>query len=250
MKKLIHALALAGTVSALGLSLPAQALDLGSALNAASDLGKAATLSDDDVKAVAAKASVYQDAKNQVAPKGSKYAKRLAKIVAGLENEDGMQLNFKVYLTNDINAFAMADGTVRVFSGLLDKFTDDEVRFVIGHEVGHVKLGHSKKGLQVAYAASAARSAGSAAGGTAAALSESAVGDISEKLINAQFSQSQESDADAYSLEFMKRHSYNPKAAVSALRKLQEIGGNDHSLFSSHPASGDRADKIEAKIGK
>ena len=35
----------------------------------------------------------------------------------------------------------MANGTVRVYAGLLDAMTDDEVRFVIGHEVGHVKLG-------------------------------------------------------------------------------------------------------------
>ena len=38
------------------------------------------------------------------------------------------------------------------------------------------------------------------------ALSESALGDLLEAVINAQFSQSQEPNADARSLEFMKRN--------------------------------------------
>lgn len=246
--KFIRTLAAATLLAAL--TAPAHAFNLGGVLNAATGLGKAATLSDDDVKAVARQSAEWMDTHNKVAPKGDKYEKRLRKIVAGLDNEDGMKLNFKVYLVRDINAFAMADGTVRVFSSLMDKFTDDEIRFVIGHEVGHVKLGHSKKALQVAYVASAARDAGAAAGGAAAALSQSELGNLSEKLVNAQFSQSQESDADAYAYEFMKRHNYDPHAAVSALRKLQEISGEtgSASMFSSHPASKERAEKIEAKL--
>jgi len=34
--------------------------------------------------------------------------------------------------------------------------TDDEVRGVLGHEMGHMALGHSKKAMQVAYTAVAA----------------------------------------------------------------------------------------------
>ena len=250
MKVFTYSLAIAATLASL--AVPAHAFNLGGALDAATTLGKAATLSDDDVKAVAAKSAEWMDTHNKVAPKGNKYEKRLNKIVAGLDSEDGLKLNFKVYLVRDINAFAMADGTVRVFSSLMDKFTDDEIRFVIGHEVGHVKLGHSKKALQVAYVASAARSAGAAAGGAAAALSESAVGEISEKLVNAQFSQSQESDADGYAYDFMKRHSYDANAAVTALRKLQEISGETGgtSMFSTHPASKERADKIASRLAK
>lgn len=248
MNKITPTLILAASLSVL--AVPAQAFNLGGALEAAAKLGKAATLSDDDVKAVASKSAEWMDTHNKVAPKGDKYEKRLAKIVAGLDNEDGMKLNFKVYLVRDINAFAMADGTVRVFSSLMDKFTDDEIRFVIGHEVGHVKLGHSKKALQLAYTAAAARDAGAAAGGAAAALSQSELGNLSEKLVNAQFSQSQESDADAYALTFMKRHNFDAQAAVSALHKLQELSGEtgSASLFSSHPASKDRADKLAAQL--
>ncbi len=223
--------------------------DMSAAMGAAGKGLKAVTLSDAEVAQVARQAAAVSDKENKVAPAGNAYAQRLNRIVAGLQAEDGLALNFKVYQSAEINAFAMADGTVRVYSGLMDKMTDDEVRFVIGHEIGHVKLGHSKKALQAAYATSAARDAAAAAGNAAVSvLSQSALGDIAEALVHAQFSQSQESDSDAYALEFMKRKKYNLQAAVTALRKLQSEGGGEHSMFSSHPAPGARADKIAALI--
>ena len=228
---------------------PAQAFGLNTLLSAGTDLVKSATLSDAEVQAMAAESSKALDKQAKVAAAGSPQAKRLAKIVSGLTSEDGLKLNFKVYLDKEVNAFAMADGTVRVYSGLLDKMTDDEVRYVIGHEIGHVKLGHSKKAMQVAYAASAARKAAAGSGNAnVAAFSESEMGELSEQLLHAQFSQSQESDADAYAVEFLKRHNYKLDAAPSALRKLAALYGNDSSLLSSHPAAGDRADKVEKLI--
>jgi putative metalloprotease len=238
-------------VSLLSLALcgPAQAFGLNTLLSAGTDLVKSATLSDAEVQAMAAESSKALDKQAKVAAAGSPQAKRLAKIVSGLSSEDGLKLNFKVYLDKEVNAFAMADGTVRVYSGLLDKMTDDEVRYVIGHEIGHVKLGHSKKAMQVAYAASAARKAAAGSGNAnVAAFSESEMGELSEQILHAQFSQSQESDADAYAVDFLKRHNYKLDAAPSALRKLAALYGNDSSVLSSHPAAGDRADKVEKLI--
>jgi hypothetical protein len=51
-----------------------------------------------------------------------------------------------------------------------------------------------------------------------------------------------------YALKFIKTNKYDPKAAVSALRKLEKMYGNDSSVFSSHPAPGDRADVLEKTI--
>lgn len=233
----------------LALAGSAHAFDLGSMISAGTDALKAATLSDADVKALAAQSSAQMDKENKVAAPSSAYGKRLAKIVKGLDSEDGTKLNFKVYQTKDVNAFAMADGTVRVYSGLLDKMDDDQVRFVIGHEIGHVKLGHTKKAMQVAYGTSAARKAAAGSGNAAAAeLSSSEIGGFAEAVVNAQFSQSQESDADAYGLDFLKRHNYKLDGGPSALRKLAELYGNDSSMLASHPAPGDRAVKLEKLI--
>lgn len=227
----------------------AHAFDLGSAVSAAGKGLKAATLSDAEVADVARQVSAAEDKRNKVAAAGSTQAARLDRLAAGLKNEDGLKLNFKVYLNPEVNAFAMADGTVRVYSGLMEKMNDNELRFVLGHEIAHVKLGHSKKALQAAYAASAARDAVAASGNAAVAvLSQSALGDLAEKLIHAQFSQSQESEADAYAVRFMQKRQYDTQAASSALRKLQDLGGGENSMFSSHPAPGERAKQVESQL--
>ena len=44
----------------------------------------------------------------------------------------------------------MANGCIRVYSGLMDMMTDAELQGVIGHEMGHVALSHSKKSMQAA----------------------------------------------------------------------------------------------------
>jgi len=222
------------------------AIDLGGALGAGAKLGKAATLSDKEVADSANEACAYMDKHNKLAAPGSKYAARLAKITSGLQGEDGLKLNFKVYQTPEINAWAMANGCVRVYTGLLDKATDDEVRGVIGHEIGHVKLGHSKAKMRTALLAAGAREGAAATGGKVGSVAQSQLGGVAEAVVNSQFSQKEESAADEYGYRFMVRHKYDPQAMVTMFRKLPGKGG----LTSSHPGSEARAKKIEQLIKK
>jgi len=222
--------------------------DISSGIAAAgSDVVKAATLSDEDVKANALNAARHLDGNAKVAPKGDRYAKRLAKLVKNHTKEDGLDLNYKVYLTKDINAFALADGSIRVYSGLMDMMTNDELMFIIGHEMGHIKNGHHKEALQMAYTASAAKKGAASQGGTTGALAGSVLGDFAEKLVNAQFSQSEEKEADDYGLKFLQRNNYNPNGAVTALEKLAGLGGK-HGIFSSHPDPEKRAKRIASQL--
>lgn len=223
----------------------AAAIDRDKLLGAAMKAGQAATLSDTAVIASANDGCAHMDKESKLAPVTDKYAKRLATIAKGLEQEDGMQLNFKVYLTPEVNAWAMANGCVRVYSGLLDVASDDEVRGVIGHEIGHVKLGHSKAKQRTALLASAARD-GVALNGKVGAYAQGQMGEIAESVLNAQFSQKEEIAADEYGYRFMIRHKYNPNALVTLFKKLPSTGG----LTSSHPASETRARKVEALIKK
>ena len=112
---------------------------------------QAATLSNNDVKALSDKSCAEMDSKAQIAPADSTYAKRLNKIAAALgDNINGTPANYKVYVTKDVNAWAMANGCIRVYSGLMDMMNDNEVEGVLGHEMGHVALGHTRKAMQVA----------------------------------------------------------------------------------------------------
>lgn len=224
-----------------------QDTDLYLATEAGIDAVQAVTLSDRDVQRLAEEAARLTDSKNRLAAPSSDYAKRLERIAGRHLEADGFRFTCKVYLSPEINGFAMADGTIRIYSGLMDMMTDGELRFVLGHEMGHVVRKHIRKKMQMAYAASALRKGIASQGNTAGAIAASQLGGFTEMLVNAQFSQQEEREADDYGATFLKQHAYGPEHAVSALRKLATLG-NDHSFLASHPAPGDRADRLEKGV--
>lgn len=224
-----------------------KSLSLDDAMSLGSQSIQAMSLSDNEVKELSNKSCAQLDSQSKIAPASSAYTKRLNKIAQSLgHNINGTQINYKVYLAQDVNAWAMANGCVRVYSGLMDTMTDNEIQGVLGHELGHVALGHSKKRMQVAYASDIARTVASKSGNsTVANLSSSQLGDFAHKLVNSQFSQSQELDADNYSYDYLKGRKINPEGIASAFDKL---GGGQASLLSSHPASSKRSQNIRNKI--
>ncbi|MGB9095819.1 M48 family metallopeptidase [Erwinia sp.] len=227
-----------------------QGFDSNALMQSGAQAYQAATISDEQVKELSNKSCAQMDSEAQIAPASSTYAQRLNKIAAALgDNINGTPANYKVYLTKDVNAWAMANGCIRVYSGLMDLMTDNEVEGVLGHEMGHVALGHSRRAMQVAYSATAARTAIGSVGGIAGTLSQSQLADLGEKLVNAQFSQKQESQADDYSFDLMKKRNINPNGLVTSFEKLAKLEGTHaSSMFDSHPASADRAQHIKDRI--
>lgn len=225
-------------------------------VDAATKVAKAATLTDEDVIKITKEYIEWMDTHNPVAKDKDEYAIRLKKLVQDHTTEDGLALNFKVYLVKDVNAFACADGSVRVCAGLMKLMTDDEILGVIGHEIGHVKHHDTKDAIRTAYMTSAAKDMAGSQGGVAQALSDSQLGALAEAIANAQFSQKQESDADDYGFDFLKKNEYDVKAMGSAFRKLvklQEEAKNDKKkkqLLSSHPDTEKRAERMEKKAAK
>lgn len=210
----------------------------------------AASLSDQEVVALSNQSCQEMDAQNQVAAPKSKYNQRLQRIAKPLAKPlNGQTPNFKVYLVKDVNAWAMANGCIRVYAGLMDKMSDDELRGIIGHEMGHVELGHSKKAMQTAYAISVARDLAAASGNQAiSALNSSQLGELGEAFLNAQFSQSQETDSDDYAFDLLQSRKLNTRGLVTAFEKLAAMDGGASSVMSSHPGSKERAERMQQRI--
>lgn len=215
----------------------------------------AATLSDDDIKAYVHEYVVYSDSQNKVAPENSEYTIRLKNLTQGLNTVDGTPLNFKVYITNEVNAFACADGSVRVYSGLMDLMNDDEVLGVIGHEVGHVAHKDTKNAMKQALINSALFDGIGATGDRMAALTDSQLGTIGQALLSSKYSRSQETNADNYGYDFLKESGKNPWSMAMAFSKLQSLEGTTAGnamtkMFSSHPQTKDRITNIAKKCRK
>ncbi|MDO5667242.1 MAG: M48 family metalloprotease [Alcaligenaceae bacterium] len=231
--------------AAVSLSLTAcQGMDVAGMVGAAATLASAASINDNEIRALGVRAQQQLDAENKIASASNAYSQRLNRITRNLKNYEGQQLNYQVYLVDEVNAFALPNGGIRVYSGLMDKMTDDELLYVVGHEVGHVVKGHSKQQTRTKMLSSAALQAVSSSGSPVAALSNSVVGQLGHQLINAQYSQAHEYEADAYGLKVLKEHGKGKDPAVTALRKLAAMGGDRSSVFSSHPNPSARADRI------
>ena len=167
MKKRAIVLAFGATLLLSG----CQNMDSNGLLNSSTGALQAFSLSDQQVQALSDQACKDMDSKATIAPAGSDYVKRLNKIAAALgDNINGQPVNYKVYVAKDVNAFAMANGCIRVYSGLMDLMNDNEVEAVVGHEMGHVALGHVKKGMQVAIGTNALRAAAASASGIVGSL--------------------------------------------------------------------------------
>ncbi|MFH0785702.1 MAG: M48 family metallopeptidase [Pseudomonadota bacterium] len=214
--------------------------------DAATDAVTAMTLSDEDVKNLAQRAAFDSDSKHRVAPTGNPYDARLRKLVADHSKRDGNSFNFKAYLSKDVNAFAMADGSIRVLTGLMDLMNDEELLFVIGHEMGHVVKKHSRKKVVLAYSTSALRKGLASQENQIGQIAGSIIGSFAEQLTHAQFSQHEERQADLYAVDFLEAEGYDAGSAVSALNKLTTLA-RQHTFLSSHPEPEARAKSLLRK---
>jgi len=225
------------------------------AVSAVTKGSKAVTFSDADASKLAKEAVDYMDEHNPVAAAKDPYTIRLNKIFGKHKNEDGLNLNYKVYKVVDINAFACADGSIRVFSALMDMMSDEELLAIIGHEIGHVKNHDTRDGMRAAYKRAAISDAASSQSGAVNTLSQSQIGDFANAMLESRYSRKQEAEADDYGYEFLKSHQYNVMAMATAFKKLESLStgakqSKMQKMLSSHPDSGARAAAVEKKASK
>ena len=237
----------------MAVTMPAMAQFNVKALKGAAKAVKAVTLTDAQMAEYVKEYIDWMDTHNQVCADDNEYTIRLKKLTEGLTDVEGIPLNFKVYYVIDVNAFACADGSVRIFSSLMDIMTDDEVMAVVGHEIGHVIHTDSKDAMKSAYLRSAVKNAAGAASSTVSKLTDSELGAMAEALAGAQYSQKQETEADDYGFEFSIKHNLDPYAMYNALNKLLELSADApkeskfQKMFSSHPDTAKRVARAKEK---
>lgn len=228
-------------------------INYGKALSALIKGYQAYTISDKELRGYVSQSVASMDRQNNVASASDPYTKRLQKLTAGIKSAEGIPLNFKVYKVKEANAFACADGSVRVYSALMDIMDDNELMGVIGHEIGHVIKHHSLKAIKNELTTSAVFDALSATGGKLALLTDSQLGALGEVMLNARYSRKQESEADQCGYDFLVKNGRNPWGMAMAFEKLQSLEGNSsyskvlNKMFSSHPDLSDRIKKMSER---
>lgn len=168
----------------------------------------------------------------------------LATMTAALTEGLDLPYDIKVHVLDSpiVNAFALPGGHVVFFRGLIDAAErPEEVAAVYAHELGHVVHRDPTR--------SALRSAGSVgvlglllgdfAGGTVVLF-------VTERLIDATYSQKAEAEADTFAHARMIATGLRPDALASMFERLQaKYGDTDEGFlkhFAAHPTLGNRID--------
>lgn len=213
------------------------------------------TLTNADAAKLSKEAVDKLDTENEVAGPTDGYTLRLNRVFGKHATGEGFTLNFKVYKLKEVNAFATADGSVRVYSGLMDIMDDNELLAVIGHEIGHVANNDSRDAMRAAYQKEALIDGASSQSATIASVTDSQLGKIGSAMIDSKHSRKQESEADLFSYNFMKKNGYDVNAEESAFRILAKMSEGTEASFidqmmSSHPDSKKRADDAKKRAEK
>jgi predicted Zn-dependent protease len=148
----------------------------------------------------------------------------------------------------DVNAFALPGGFIYVTRPLLHFCDQDphEVAFVVGHEMGHVVLSHTRNRLLADTLISTAISKLTPAG-----LVAFAMGKLATKFLQQAYSRQDELDADEFGVLLARRTGYDPHAAVRFMERVAARGrtkSGPAKYFAGHPTPRARIDAIRSLL--
>lgn len=176
-------------------------------------------------------------------------AKRLIQAV-GKDAPEGTQWEYHVIEDEQVNAFAVPGGKIAVYSGLMAIASDEELAYVVGHELGHVTARHGAQRMSqqavISLVGSVVQS--SMKSDTSAALFSVAYGLGSEYGIVLPYSRQNEYEADNLGSLYAARAGYNPDGGLSMLQKLKSLSGGGNSMpewLSTHPLDDNRIAKLK-----
>lgn len=145
---------------------------------------------------------------------------RLARPLLEHHGLNAADFRFSLIDSETVNAFAHVGGYVYVNQGLLDLAEDDdEVQFVLSHEIAHIALGHCSERLT--YTVRSQQVLGEDAGEIIGLL---------YSLIAAGYFPEQEFEADAFAQQTMLAVGKEPRAGVKILRRIYEEFETDEDV--------------------
>ncbi|OFX25761.1 MAG: hypothetical protein A2041_14640, partial [Bacteroidetes bacterium GWA2_31_9b] len=173
-------------------------------------------------------------------------SKELNHFASQLELKNTNEVKFIVVESETVNAFALPNGNIIVFTGIIDKMNDyDELVGLIGHEVSHVNNRHSMKMMCRNLSGYLFISV---------ILSDvngimAVIGDNIHNLQSLSYSRHFEREADIEGLNLMIQNNTDPNGMINLFKRLQsERDILLPEFLSSHPITEDRLNYIDKLI--
>lgn len=155
-------------------------------------------------------------------------------------NKDFLKVH--ILYKDEINAFALPNGHLVIYSGLiLNSENQEELTGVICHEIAHIQLKHVMKKLITEIGLSTLISITTGNGGT------EIINATAKMLSSSAFDRNLEKEADIKAVDYLVKAKINPEPFANFLFKLSENETEESKYLtwiSTHPDSKERAQYI------
>ena len=185
-----------------------------------------------------------------------RFTDRIQSIGARLsEVSDRKDLTYRFFVLADkeLNAVSLPGGYIYVNKGLMDALDDDELAFVVGHEIGHVAARHAVKKIQANMAYQMLLSLAFAGLGSNAGSAQDIAQSVNTayNLIQLGYSREDEYLSDKLGVKYAFKAGFNPRSALSSLAKLKTNEGASVKVLGylrTHPYVDDRIKALTVYI--
>ena len=166
--------------------------------------------------------------------------------------EDYYDWDVHLVADNTVNAFCMPGGKIVMFSGILSVAnTEEKVAFILGHEMAHALLDHSRTRASAQTAQNAITSAAWIGSIAMDLVGLGAIGSLTRAATNvasigSQFfpmnpwGRDQELEADRLGMMIIHWAGYDISGIPAFWQSMSAQNSNEHDFFSTHPADSKR----------
>ena len=176
----------------------------------------------------------------------------LAKIGRSDYTQDYYEWDFHLVADNTVNAFCMPGGKIVMFSGILSVAnTEEKVAFILGHEMAHALLDHSRTRMSAQNAQNAITSAAWIGSFALDLMGLGGVGDLTRAATNVAsigsqyflmnpWGRDQELEADRLGMMIIHWAGYDISSIPEFWESMAGGNPNSHDFFSTHPSDSKR----------
>jgi beta-barrel assembly-enhancing protease len=164
----------------------------------------------------------------------------LVRRICSANDIDRSSIKIHILNKDEINAFALPDGHLVIYSGLITASENqEELSGVISHELAHIQMDHVMKKLVKEVGITLLISATDYPG-------SGKIQEAAKLMTSTAFDRNFETEADLKAVDYLIKSRLNPVPFANFLRKMATKHDESSSLdwISTHPASKDRADYI------
>ncbi len=157
---------------------------------------------------------------------------------------------FKLFASNQMNAFALPGGKVGVYEGILPVCSNEAgLAAVLGHEIAHAVARHGAQRMsqQLLITGALAASSVTLSDNKNRGMILGALGVGAQYGVTLPFSRGNETEADEIGVIYMAKAGYDPREAMRFWQRFSSMkgGGQPPEFLSTHPADERRVNDIE-----